>query len=78
MFGFKKEPAPANEAQADSGSDAPYVQNVDDDPLANTGKNRWEKIWPAMACGAGLFSDGYVNNVIKLPAATRKMNAYWE
>ncbi|KAK7755087.1 glycerophosphoinositol permease [Diatrype stigma] len=24
----------------------------------------WETIWPVLACGAGLFSDGYVNNVI--------------
>ena len=23
----------------------------------------WEAIWPVLACGAGLFSDGYVNNV---------------
>ncbi|PVH87669.1 MFS phospholipid transporter-like protein Git1 [Cadophora sp. DSE1049] len=61
MFGFKKEPAV--QAQGDSGSDTPYVQNVETD-LENTGKNRWAKLWPVMACGAGLFSDGYVNNVI--------------
>ncbi|KAI1473243.1 MFS general substrate transporter [Daldinia caldariorum] len=24
----------------------------------------WQAIWPVLACGAGLFSDGYVNNVI--------------
>ncbi|KAI1454412.1 MFS general substrate transporter [Annulohypoxylon moriforme] len=24
----------------------------------------WQVIWPVLACGAGLFSDGYVNNVI--------------
>lgn len=59
MFGSKKEPAV--QAQGDSGSDAPYVQNVETD-LENTGKNRWAKLWPVMACGAGLFSDGYVNN----------------
>lgn len=23
----------------------------------------WQVIWPVLACGAGLFSDGYVNNV---------------
>ncbi|RYO93024.1 hypothetical protein DL764_008044 [Monosporascus ibericus] len=23
-----------------------------------------EAIWPVLACGAGLFSDGYINNVI--------------
>lgn len=24
----------------------------------------WQSIWPVIACGAGLFSDGYINNVI--------------
>jgi hypothetical protein len=24
----------------------------------------WSAIWPVIACGAGLFSDGYINNVI--------------
>ena len=24
-------------------------------------KSRWERSWPTIACGAGLFSDGYVN-----------------
>lgn len=28
-------------------------------------KNDWGTIWPVMACGAGLFSDGYINNVYK-------------
>ncbi|KAK4230119.1 major facilitator superfamily domain-containing protein [Podospora fimiseda] len=27
-------------------------------------KTFWQKILPVMACGAGLFSDGYINNVI--------------
>jgi hypothetical protein len=35
-------------------------QNV----LANTEKSRWERLWPVIACGAGLFSDGYLNGVI--------------
>ncbi|KAF7950248.1 hypothetical protein EAE96_007539 [Botrytis aclada] len=35
-----------------------------EDPLANIPKTKWEKLWPAMACGSGLFSDGYINNVI--------------
>jgi hypothetical protein len=61
MFGRKKETDTAAN-QVDSGSETqPYVQNVD--PLAEVPKNRWEKIWPVMACGAGLFSDGYINNV---------------
>lgn len=31
------------------------------DALANTPKSRWERSWPVIACGAGLFSDGYLN-----------------
>ena len=30
-------------------------------PLADHQKSRWERSWPTIACGAGLFSDGYVN-----------------
>ncbi|KAL9127256.1 MAG: hypothetical protein Q9175_007775 [Cornicularia normoerica] len=30
-------------------------------PLADHRKSRWERSWPTVACGAGLFSDGYVN-----------------
>ena len=30
-------------------------------PLENVQKGRWERSWPTIACGAGLFSDGYVN-----------------
>ena len=33
-------------------------------PLAETPKGRWERSWPTIACGAGLFSDGYLNGVI--------------
>jgi len=29
-----------------------------------TNKSRWERMWPVIACGAGLFSDGYLNNII--------------
>lgn len=28
-----------------------------------TQKSRWERSWPTIACGAGLFSDGYLNGV---------------
>ena len=31
--------------------------------VANNEKGRWERLWPVIACGAGLFSDGYLNNV---------------
>ncbi|KAI4744322.1 MFS phospholipid transporter Git1 [Aureobasidium sp. EXF-12298] len=30
----------------------------------DTEKTRWERLWPVIACGAGLFSDGYLNGVI--------------
>ena len=45
--------------------------------VARTEKGRWERLWPVIACGAGLFSDGYLNNVrptqqaTPLPSATR-------
>jgi hypothetical protein len=26
-------------------------------------KSTWNRIWPVIACGAGLFSDGYLNGV---------------
>lgn len=32
--------------------------------VANVEKGRWERLWPVIACGAGLFSDGYLNNII--------------
>ncbi|KAL4945416.1 hypothetical protein BDV06DRAFT_36406 [Aspergillus oleicola] len=32
-------------------------------PLENLHKSRWERSWPTIACGAGLFSDGYLNGV---------------
>jgi hypothetical protein len=31
--------------------------------VAKSEKGRWERLWPVIACGAGLFSDGYLNNV---------------
>lgn len=31
--------------------------------LVETEKGKWERLWPVIACGAGLFSDGYLNNV---------------
>ena len=45
-----------------------HAQSVEQDGLhndsiANTSKGRWDRIWPVIACGAGLFSDGYLNNV---------------
>ena len=31
--------------------------------VSRTEKSKWERLWPVIACGAGLFSDGYLNNV---------------
>jgi len=33
-------------------------------PIAATEKSSWERMWPVIACGAGLFSDGYLNAII--------------
>lgn len=32
--------------------------------LVEIDKSFWDRIWPVIACGAGLFSDGYLNGVI--------------
>ncbi|KAG9199898.1 hypothetical protein G6514_007798 [Epicoccum nigrum] len=32
--------------------------------VADVEKGKWERLWPVIACGAGLFSDGYLNNII--------------
>ncbi len=39
-------------------------------PLDATPKTRWERSWPTIACGAGLFSDGYLNGVCLLQPCT--------
>lgn len=45
----------------------PYASNEKDverrGSVAKSEKGRWERLWPVIACGAGLFSDGYLNNV---------------
>ena len=42
--------------------------------ISATEKGRWERLWPVIACGAGLFSDGYLNNV-RLPTRTVHMSS---
>ncbi|PWY67639.1 MFS general substrate transporter [Aspergillus sclerotioniger CBS 115572] len=37
---------------------------IDEDPLALPEKTWWERSWPTFACGAGLWSDGYLQYVI--------------
>ena len=43
--------------------ESPVYNEVDihGEPLENLQKSRWERSWPTIACGAGLFSDGYLN-----------------
>jgi MFS family permease len=45
---------------SDTSAPAGHIQHV---PLEDSGKSRWERLWPVIACGAGLFSDGYLNAV---------------
>ncbi|KAK3945623.1 MFS general substrate transporter [Diplogelasinospora grovesii] len=52
MFGRKKEEAREEVAPADG---APPLEQA---------QSFWRAFMPVMACGAGLFSDGYINNVI--------------
>lgn len=51
LYPQEKAPTPLEEAR------------VDVPPLENPQKGRWERSWPTIACGAGLFSDGYLNGV---------------
>jgi hypothetical protein len=32
-------------------------------PVEQSEKSYWDRLWPVIACGAGLFSDGYLNAV---------------
>ena len=50
MFGRKTREPDAAEAQ------------VTEQPVEES-KPFWKSILPVIACGAGLFSDGYINNV---------------
>ncbi|KIV95684.1 hypothetical protein PV10_03308 [Exophiala mesophila] len=45
-------------------SDPQRLHSIHAAPLDATPKTRWERSWPVIACGAGLFSDGYINGVI--------------
>ena len=44
-------------------SDTPEVINRRGS-IGDTDKSQWDRLWPVIACGAGLFSDGYLNGVI--------------
>ena len=49
--------------------DLPREAQIHEKPLDATPKTRWERSWPVFACGAGLFSDGYVNGVGLAPSS---------
>lgn len=36
---------------------------VDEVPVEQTDKTFWQRCSPVIACGSGLFSDGYLNGV---------------
>lgn len=48
------------EVQDYSPNEEPGLHEV---PLDAVPKGRWERSWPVVAAGAGLFSDGYLNGV---------------
>lgn len=56
--GVNPEIAPVQEHPSTSYEGNPPITYED------TEKTRWERLWPVIACGAGLFSDGYLNGVI--------------
>jgi hypothetical protein len=45
-------------------------------PLDETKKGRWERSWPTIACGAGLFSDGYLNQVCYVSSLSVQPHCY--
>lgn len=57
VLGFRKK---SNPTQAT----AVEPHNVDHDVPLDQAQSKFAKLLPVFACGAGLFSDGYVNNVI--------------
>lgn len=57
-------------------SDSPQRNDRSALPLEQIEKSRWERTWPALACGAGLFSDGYLNSFVLsrfVPSAACKL-----
>lgn len=67
--GPEKEPMPAQVAQETAEETLP----IEEVPLEDPQKGRWERSWPTITCGAGLFSDGYLNGVCSLTLQSRSM-----
>jgi hypothetical protein len=63
----------ASAAEAKPALDRTTEQDVERrGSVAKTEKGKWERLWPVIACGAGLFSDGYLNNVRPDPCDKKK------
>ncbi|EGO54126.1 hypothetical protein NEUTE1DRAFT_87233 [Neurospora tetrasperma FGSC 2508] len=64
MFGFgqRKAEVETTAQPVDQQQDANVDTLVNEGPTG--GKTNWKNLIPVIACGAGLFSDGYINNVI--------------
>lgn len=58
MLGWRKKAAAEEEPAAPDGGGAD-----DGRPPAAAQKPFMQALWPVLACGSGLFSDGYINNV---------------
>ncbi|KAJ6072954.1 hypothetical protein N7467_011039 [Penicillium canescens] len=56
--------ATESKQMAEKGPDPLKEESVELPPLEDVAKGRWERSWPTIACGAGLFSDGYLNQII--------------
>ena len=41
----------------------PALEGHEDLAVVVAEKNQWQKIWPILAAGSGLFSEGYVQSV---------------
>ncbi|OJD14170.1 hypothetical protein AJ78_05457 [Emergomyces pasteurianus Ep9510] len=56
-------PAAESVSKTQEKNDETIFSSIQGD-LENIQKSRWERSWPIIACGAGLFSDGYLNSII--------------
>lgn len=58
---FKKKDAEGEAQEAESQEIDPQSDGA---PPLDQAQSFWSAVMPVMACGAGLFSDGYINNVL--------------
>ncbi|KAJ5164307.1 Major facilitator superfamily domain general substrate transporter [Penicillium coprophilum] len=69
------EPQSYSKEMPEKGAHPLEEQPVELAPLDEIKKGRWERSWPTIACGAGLFSDGYLNAIIG-PVGTMLQKIY--